>query len=167
MFCADYIASFIFHAGACAFLPPHFVGALTASGADDHVKKVTVVPFIFGGLVGCAAAAVYPFDVVRGSIQPGVRSAVKLGSFSVVPYASIWFGMYFVGRDRKSLHSQVLWGVASSTAAAIAEAPFDHAKKEMFRGSSEVAARITTSALWVPFAATILIAYDRALERRC
>ena len=164
MFCADYIACFVFHAGASAFLPTRFVDAFTAGSGKASSPGA---PFIFGAFVGTASAlAVYPFDVVRASVQPGVRGAAALGSFSVVPYAAVWFGLYFSGRDETCLSSQVTWGLASSTAAALAEAPFDHAKREMFRGSSAVAARVATSALWIPFATVILVTYDRALSER-
>ena len=51
------------------------------------------------------------------------------------------------------------WRESLDSCAALAEAPFDHAKKAMF---SSRATMIGTNLLYVPFAALMLVMYDKA-----
>jgi len=160
MFCADYVACFIFHAGASVVLPAHWFDAVTRRGD-------LVAPVAFGAIVGGAsAAAIFPFDEVRKSVHPGVRGAALFKSnLAVVPYSGAWFGIYFAGRNPDSVTSQLGWGIAASSIAAAVEYPLDNAKRAMFGGQS-LWTRVLPLVMWVPFAATLLVVYDRALAER-
>ena len=72
----------------------------------------------------------YPLDFVR----QGAIISEKVGfrhSLSTVPYAGLYFGLYFSCRDRDSTVSQSAWALLASASACLAEIPFDKAKHAM------------------------------------
>ena len=174
MFCADYIASFIFHAafniGIIRQIKTIKSSELEGSNDKDLVRFLRnilqpegqnfVKSWLFGGLSGFfSACALFPFDFVRRGAITTVP--VKFHhSLSVVPYATVFFGLYFSQRDPTSTKSQVLWASISAWSAVLAEVPFDKAKHAMM-GSRKT--MILANSLFVPFGALILVLYDKAL----
>eukprot|EP00729_Bicosta_minor_P003165 gene3165-31553_t len=77
---------------------------------------------------------------------------------STVPYAGTLFGLYFTCRDPDSIGSQIKWAAAASSAAVMAETPFDYAKRAML-GSTRM--MLGAGLLYVPFATTMLVMYDK------
>ena len=69
------------------------------------------------------------------------------------------FTLYSSVRDPNDTISQVKCAACSSTAAMIAEVPFDHAKRHMM-GSTRV--MVGAGLLYVPFATLMLVLYDKA-----
>ena len=109
----------------------------------------------------CGAASVYPFDFVR----QGAIITEKVGfrhSLSTVPYAGAYFGLYFSCRDRERTASQAGWALLSSSAACLAEIPFDKAKQAMM-GSRRT--MVFVNMLYVPFGALMLVMYDKAMTK--
>ena len=103
----------------------------------------------------------YPLDFVR----QGAIIHEKVGfrhSLSTVPYAGVYFGLYFSCRNRDSTSSQCSWALASSAAACLAEIPFDKAKHAMM-GSRRT--MVMVNMLYVPFGALMLVMYDKAMTR--
>lgn len=155
MFCADYIAAFVFHFGIN-------YGLWTLN--KDIKLNSSHQPYnhyFQGALSGlCGALTIYPFDFVRqGAITSGKAKLVH--SLATVPYATVFFGLYFHQRDPRSLKSQMGWALLSAGLAVLAELPFDKAKKEMM-GSPRI--MVFANSLFVPFGALILVMYDKALE---
>ena len=172
MFCADYVASFVVH--AAIVLGMNELDALYSDRSDlgtgigwrtiglwkeDGVSLSPIATGAFAGFAG--AAAVFPFDFVRKSLVPG--KSVYISSLSTVPYASVYFGVYFSNRDPRRKRSQCVWAAAAATAAMLCEMPFDKAKRSMF---SSRAMHVGTNLLYVPFAAMMLLMYDEAIKRR-
>jgi len=162
MFCADYIASFIHH-GVIVGL--WFEYHKKFSGKQGELTTADVPPFhsvLAGSLAGLlGAASVYPLDFVR----QGAIITEKVGfrhSLSTVPYAGAYFGLYFSCRNRESTASQTGWALLSSSAACLAEIPFDKAKQAMM-GSRRT--MILVNMLYVPFGALMLVMYDKAMTR--
>lgn len=111
-----------------------------------------------GALSGfLGAVTVYPMDFVRHEI---IKSKSIVHNMSTVPYATVFFGVYFSMRDKNSLKSQVGWATLSAALAVLAEAPFDKAKGAMM-GSSRTL--ILANSMYVPFGALILVMYDKAV----
>ena len=81
---------------------------------------------------------------------------------STVPYAGVFFGLYFSCRSRDSTSSQCGWALVSSLSACLAEIPFDKAKLSML-GSRRT--MLLVSGLYVPFGALMLVMYDKAMTR--
>ena len=107
------------------------------------------------------AASVYPLDFVR----QGAIISEKVGfrhSLSTVPYAGLYFGLYFSCRDRDSTASQSAWALLASASACLAEIPFDKAKHAMM-GSRKT--MIIVNMLYVPFGALMLVMYDKAMTK--
>ena len=107
------------------------------------------------------AASVYPLDFVR----QGAIISEKVGfrhSLSTVPYAGVYFGLYFTCRDRDSTRSQCGWALLSSTGACLAEIPFDKAKHAMM-GSRRT--MMFVNMMYVPFGALMLVMYDKAMTK--
>ena len=154
MFCADYISAFIFHAGITYGLWKYDID-------EDQFNSAPAKQYIHGAASGfLGAITIYPFDFVRqGAITSG--KAKLIHNLAVVPYATVFFGLYFHQRNPKSLKSQIGWAVTSAGLAVLAEMPFDQAKKEMLGSSKNV---IFANSLFVPFGALILIMYDRAIQ---
>ena len=149
MFCADYIAAFIFHGGVNFHL---------WKIQDETLRDQWYFPFAHGAFSGLLGAiCVYPMDFVRHEV---IQSKNIIHNMSTVPYATVFFGLYFSQRDKASLSSQVLWATASAGLAVLAEFPFDKAKKTMM-GSSRTL--ILANSLYVPFGAMILVMYDKAV----
>ena len=93
------------------------------------------------------ACSVYPFDFVRRGVLVNVKPSLKHSLSTVshsseilvhfytlrnwkdlffkVPYAAVYFGLYFNMRDPKSTKSQCFWAGSSALLAALAEIPFD------------------------------------------
>ena len=102
----------------------------------------------------------FPFDFVRRGV---IQGKVKLRhGMSTVPYAGVFFGLYFSCRNSNSTSSQFGWAFASAFGAALAEIPFDKAKLAML-GSRRT--MVFVSGLYVPFGALMLVMYDKALLR--
>jgi len=60
--------------------------------------------------------AVYPFDFVRKGVVVNDKTSNSLKvlhRFSSVPYAAVYFGLYFQQRDPNSLKSQSFWALLS------------------------------------------------------
>ena len=151
MFCADYIASFFFHSSLNVGL--HEAGVA--------YPERSPAPALLGGLSGLLAAiAVYPFDFVREGALFDQKMRFR-HSLSTVPYAAVFFGLYFPCRDPESLRSQCFWAVASAAGAACAEAPFDRAKLAMMGGSRRT--MVFANLMYVPFGALMLVMYDKAI----
>jgi hypothetical protein len=188
MFCADYMATFVFHVALSAglmTLMEQEAGRRLAynalglsytfqhngqsrSEARDQPSRQALVsviaPPVLGAVAGaCGTAAVFPLDFVRASLAaPSLSTAQRFArSLSTVPYSSVYFGLYFAQRDPHELESQLTWGVGSAVCASLAETPFDHAKRSLFGGNRRVL--IGANMLYVPFAALLLIGYDRAM----
>lgn len=191
MFCADYVAAFVYHmivtTGTVLYLTkddskdnslsekeqsinnkPYLkfvmasLGLVNKESDGDNEKKYSIHPFLTGSLAGLAASVtLYPFDFVRGGV---VEPGFKriLSSGSTVPYAGMLFGLYFSCRDHNSTASQIKWAFAASTGAVLAEVPFDYAKRAMI-GSSKV--MLGVGLLYVPFAGLMLVMYDNALVK--
>ena len=83
-----------------------------------------------------------------------------MSSCSTVPYAGALFGIYFTLRDPHSTKSQFGWALGAAAGAALAEAPLDHAKQAMFSSKKIM---IAANLLYVPFAALMLVMYDKAV----
>jgi len=165
MFCADYIASFVFHGlisvgfleGSCnGYFGSKFTPERTNNMLSPHGQS-----FLIGSLAGLfGASAVFPFDFVRRGV---IQGKVKLRhGMSTVPYAGVFFGLYFSCRNSNSTSSQFGWAFASAFGAALAEIPFDKAKLAML-GSRRT--MVFVSGLYVPFGALMLVMYDKALLR--
>ena len=155
MFCADYISAFIFHAGITYGLWKYDID-------EDQLLSATPAKHYFHGAASgfLGAITIYPFDFVRqGAITSG--KAKLIHNLAVVPYATVFFGLYFHQRNPKSLKSQIGWAVTSAGLAVLAEMPFDQAKKEMLGSPRNV---IFANSLFVPFGALILIMYDKAIQ---
>lgn len=152
MFCADYISAFVFHFGLS-------YGLWNLKNTKDiHINLNSYIHGSLSGLFG--AITVFPFDFVRqGAITSGKASI--LHNLATVPYATVFFGLYFHQRDPKSLKSQVGWATLSAALAVFAELPFDKAKRDMFGSTRNV---VFANSLFVPFGALILVMYDKALE---
>jgi len=164
MFCADYISSFIFHGLVTGgLLEASHRGLLGPSLTPTKVSeslKYSGVPVLLGGLAGfIGAASVFPFDFVRRGVMPG--KVLFRHSLSTVPYAGVFFGLYFSNRDGKRTGSQFGWALTSALAACIAEVPFDSAKHAMM-GSRRT--MLMVNGLYVPFGALMLVMYDKAME---
>ena len=113
---------------------------------------------LFSGLLG--AVSVFPFDFVRRGV---IKGRVGLShSLSTVPYAGVFFGLYFSCRDGSNTASQCRWALIASLAAAMAEIPFDKAKLAMIGNRRTM---VLVSGLYVPFGALMLVMYDKALVR--
>lgn len=161
MFCADYIASFIYHAS--------FTLGLVHLGSSPHygdkVKKTVQLsnPFhlyAIGALSGfCGATSVFPFDFVRRGVLHDQKLKLR-HSLSTVPYAALFFGLYFHFRDRNSTSSQCKWALVSASSAAVAEVPFDKAKLAMMGNRKTM---LMAGLLYVPFGALMLVMYDKAM----
>jgi hypothetical protein len=179
MFCADYLASFVFHVtltlGFASISMPtgssrNLIHAAVGSNkAREDLRGMGsfITPFCFGALSGiCGGVAVFPFDFVRAAVmsQKLPLSMRLLHSLSAVPYASAFFGIYFSCRTPRDLKSQASWALTSSLCAVAAEAPFDQAKRVFFQNRR--ALMLGANLLYAPFAAMMLIAYDNALQDR-
>lgn len=206
MFCADYIATYIYHAvltiGLLKFtsiiqekkedlndvenVPPQ-VGtafAIHCLGLGHSYKQLTdlchydefyhikygkkkfsvssftyIIPAVAGMSCGLAASlTLYPVDFVRGGVlQSGFKRLLSAGS--TIPYAGTMFGVYFANRDPNNFQSQFTWATGACTCGLLAEVPFDYAKRTML-GSTRFMLGI--GILYVPFAAGILVMYDKA-----
>lgn len=142
MFCADYIASFVYH------------GILNTAYKQDQLPH----PIFTGALAGfLGASSVYPFDFVRQS-----QNLKYIHSLSTVPYSLTFFGLYFTCRDKHSLTNQCQWALTSSFCACVAEVPFDKAKLAMMGNRRTM---LMANGLYIPFSAMMLVMYDKALER--
>jgi len=206
MFCADYIAAYIFH-GLLTVGSAQAAASLTASASVDstsggdranrHENELvdpktfdwllrlavsalglqdntithiggfppTVTPLLVGVGSGVGASlTLYPFDFVRGGVLTGSSLRQRLvSSCSTVPYAGVLFGAYFSLRDPgASTPSNLGLGVMCAAGAALAEAPFDHAKQTMFASKKVM---IAANMLYVPFAALMLVMYDKAATK--
>jgi hypothetical protein len=113
MFCADYAASFFVHAflvGLGAWSSPG--GALDEKGFVAKTVGLgtsnTPAPLALGALAGLGGAcAIFPFDFVRRGLNPNSSlRTIFIGSLSVVPYSTAFFGVYFSLRDPTSIRSQ-------------------------------------------------------------
>jgi len=164
MFCADYIASFVFHGLITGgVLESSFLGFLGKRYPPDKTSALMMspgTPVFIGCLSGfLGAASVFPFDFVRRGVIAG-RVTLR-HSLSTVPYAGVFFGLYFSCRNRDSLKSQCGWALVSSLCAGLAEIPFDQAKLAML-GSRRT--MMLVSGLYVPFGALMLVMYDKAVN---
>ena len=165
MFCADYVASFVCHV---------FLTCAVSMSSEDNKNAKTMVglpcenvsPVVFGSLAGfLGATALFPFDFVRQSLAPPGTSnrVLYLTGLSSVAYATPFFGLYFCARDPTSLKSQSIWALISANVAMVSELPFDHAKRTLFKTRS---AHIAANFMYTPFAAMMLLLYDKGLQRR-
>ena len=112
-----------------------------------------------GATSGLAAAlAVAPFDFVRRGISTSSSSVI---GYSTIFYAGAFFGVYFPNRRPDSLSSQCCWALISAASAALAELPFDKAKRALMGGSTKTL--LAANALYIPFGALILVMYDKAI----
>ena len=156
MFCADYIGAFIFHAGINFGL---WKTTTTRSASSSQFKILNYVHGAGSGVM--SALIIYPFDFVRQGAITSSKASIK-HNLAVVPYATVFFGIYFSNRDAKSLPSQMRWALMSASMAVLAELPFDKAKRDMF-GSAK--ATLLANSLFVPFGALLLVMYDKALMK--
>jgi len=187
MFCADYVAAFVYHA-IFTVGTVHLVQVRKTSSeekySEDGLVRLTTLALglhhqreggsregpwlpatvaLGAGLLSGLAASItlFPFDFVRASaVTPGVRRILSAGS--TVPYAGALFGVYFAGRQQDNTASQMRWAVGASCCAVAAEAPLDHAKRAMM-GSTRLL--VGANLLFVPFAAMMVVMYDKAASR--
>jgi len=149
MFCADYISAFLAHGLLSA-------GIIQYKNIESLEESFPGFHFLLGGLSGfLGAGAVYPFDFVRQGVIQGIKFRHSL---STVPYAGVFFGLYFSCREEQ-LSSQVPWAIGSASLACLAEVPFDKAKHVMM-GSRKT--MLMMNGLFIPFGALILVMYDKA-----
>jgi len=180
MFCADYVAAFVYHAfftiGSVNLVGKEDVGkdgqsllllvsrALGLQSRDEKEgeKAASVLVPVAVGLTSglCASVSLFPFDFVRAGVVSGPKRFLAAGS--TVPYAGALFGVYFACRDPESTSSQLRWATAAASCAVLAEAPLDHAKRNMM-GSARVV--VAANLLFVPFAAMMLVMYDKAANK--
>jgi len=187
MFCADYVAAFVYHAiftvGTVHLVQVRktsseekcsehgLVGLTTLALGLHHQREggsregpwLPATVALGAGLLSGLAASItlFPFDFVRASaVTPGVRRILSAGS--TVPYAGALFGVYFAGRQQDNTASQMRWAIGASCCAVAAEAPLDHAKRAMM-GSTRLL--VGANLLFVPFAAMMLVMYDKAASR--
>jgi hypothetical protein len=178
MFCADYLASFVFHAGltagvTVAFSPSSssvmmaWIRAATGlrNAPADLSTGAPALPFVCGAAAGlCGGLAVFRFDFVRAAVTPADMPLERqlLRNLSSVPYSVAFYGIYFSLRTPGDIKSQAGWALVSSTCSVLAEAPFDHAKRTLF-GNRRL--MLGANCLYAPFAAMMLVGYDNALTR--
>ena len=118
MFCADYICSFIFHFGI-----NYGLFDVKRSKISPKTHFNSYVHGACSGLLG--ALTIHKFDFVRqGAITSRKFSIIH--SFSTVPYATVFFGLYFHQRNPNSLKSQFSWAFLSAGLATLAEIPFGY-----------------------------------------
>ena len=135
MFCADYICSFVFHFGInYGLFHLKDVKIIT----KETVTTVTNQSYLIGACSGLLGAlTIHKFDFVRqGAITSNKFSIIH--SLSTVPYATVFFGLYFHQRNPESLKSQCSWALASAGLASLAEIPFDKAKLDMLGSTRTV-----------------------------
>ena len=105
MFCADYISAYVFHSALKVFL--------LHQQNEDITKFWQNRPFFSGALAGVMGSiTVYPFDFVRKGVVVGEKVNFY-HRFSSVPYATVYFGLYFHMRDPHSTKSQSFWALVS------------------------------------------------------
>jgi hypothetical protein len=171
MFCADYAAAFFVHAflvGVGAIGSPG--GTLSEGGivagavGRPQCEKPTAAPFALGAFAGLGGAvALFPFDFVRRGLSPTANArTLFIGSLSVVPYSTAFFGVYFALRDPTSIQSQASCAMLASSCAVAAELPFDGAKRALFAGDRRLL--LGVNLLYAPFAAMMIIMYDKAIQ---
>jgi len=161
MFCADYIASFLHHGIITAlWFEYQKIYGKKENLTTAHVPPIqSVCGGCLAGLFG--AASVYPLDFVR----QGAIISEKVGfrhSLSTVPYAGLYFGLYFSCRDRDSTVSQSAWALLASASACLAEIPLDKAKHAMMGSRKNM---LIINGLYVPFGALMLVMYDKAMTK--
>jgi hypothetical protein len=184
MFCLDFALAFISHATLCRFIGvrlseapsektnPKGIKALGQAHCNDSnagqrtriiLSEKPYYAFGLGAVAGSAAAVgLYPFDIVRAMSVAKNQSSF---AFSTIPFMTVYLGLYF-SRDRlagESPSTKFSNALLASCAAALCELPFDHAKVNISGGSRWTAAAAT--ALRVPLAAALLVAYDRILDK--
>ena len=160
MLCLDYGVAFFAHYHLSRFisddLPNDDVGG--AETRNPH----PLLMFSSGALSGVFAAVVlYPIDLVRQSTVPKGHSHF---SYSTIPFMTIYLGFYFSqpgNRRDKSLSEKLTWAVPATTAAALAELPFDKAKIAMI-GSLRTAG--AAALIRVPLGTALLLIYDHILS---
>ena len=125
MFCADYICSFVFHFGI------NYGLFQLQDGKKTTQENYNLNSYFHGACSGLLGAlTIHKFDFVRqGAITSNKFSFIH--SLSTVPYATVFFGLYFHQRNPNSLQSQFSWAFASAALASLAEIPFDKAKLDM------------------------------------
>jgi len=180
MFCADYVAAFVYHAfftigsvnlidkedvrkdGQSLLLLVSRALGLQSRDEKEREKAASVLVPVAVGLTSglCASVSLFPFDFVRAGVVSGPKRFLAAGS--TVPYAGALFGVYFACRDPESTSSQLRWATAAASCAVLAEAPLDHAKRNMM-GSARVV--VAANLLFVPFAAMMLVMYDKAANK--
>jgi hypothetical protein len=171
MFCADYCASFVVHAflvGLGAWGSPDSTldeKGLVASAVGLSTES-TPASLALGALAGLGGAvSLFPFDFVRRGLAPTASMrTLFLGSLSVVPYSTAFFGVYFSLRDPTSIRSQAGCALLASSCAVAAELPFDGAKRALFHGNRRLLFGVNL--MYAPFAAMMLIMYDKAMQKR-
>merc|ERR1712172_226897 len=137
------------------------LGLQSREEKDRDKAGIALVPVTVGLASGlCASVSLFPFDFVRAGVVSGPKRILAAGS--TVPYAGALFGIYFACRDPESTSSQLRWAGAAASCAVLAEAPLDHAKRNMM-GSARVV--IAANLLFVPFAAMMLVMYDKAANK--
>lgn len=152
MFCLDYAVSF------CTF-------ACLRSAARDAGHEILGSPtsVLAGSLSGLVAAcALWPFDLVR---QIALSNTAK-SSFatSSVPFSACYLGGYFLlWHDDASLATKLGVATAATSLALVAEFPLDHSKHAI-AGTRTAAALF--SAIRLPFAALLLVAFDATLATK-
>ena len=153
-----------FVAGSNTINATHMLGL--ESDSFGRASTVSILPLAVGAWSGLlSAAAVFPFDFVRQGIAPSQSTTTRfLSTCSTVPYATSFFGVYFLMRDPGRLQSQCGWAVAASSCAVLAEIPFDTTKRALFGGN--VKALVGVNMLYAPFASMMLVMYDKALLKR-
>ena len=107
MFCVDYICSFIFHFGIN-------YGLFDLKSSKNITKDFTLNSYVHGACSGLLGAlTIHNFDFVRqGAITSRKFSIIH--SFSTVPFATVFFGLYFHQWNPDSLKSQFPWGFFES-----------------------------------------------------
>ena len=91
------------------------------------------------------------------------RNANFIHNLSTVPYATVFFGLYFHQRNPEDMKSQIFWALISASLASLSEIPFDQAKRDMMGSARTVA---MANFLFVPFGSLILLLYDKAISNQ-
>jgi len=114
MFCADYVAAFVYHAlftigsvnlvgkeqvvgkegESLLLLVTRALGAQSRKEKEREKAATFLVPVTVGLASGlCASVSLFPFDFVRAGVVSGRKRFLAAGS--TVPYAGALFGIYF------------------------------------------------------------------------
>jgi hypothetical protein len=193
MFCADYIASFIFHAGFTAGLAHLLIGKGSTAGAttysttivdwvrastglqqgaappgEDDARRVhaaPAMPFVFGAAAGlCGGIAVFPFDFVRAAVTP---AGMPWGRQLLRNLSSVPYSAAFFGVYFAGRTPRDIKSQAGWALLASSCAVLAEAPFDQAKRALFQNRRLMlgANALYAPFAAMMLVGYDNVVTK--